>query len=158
MLIGSGGAARAIAFALGTVDPIPELQILGVEAGEREKLERDLRERTELAVSSGSLSEKTLEEAMAWAEVVVHATPVGMNPKAGQSLVPSDLIEPRHAVFDVVYNPLETRLLREAKVRGARTVPGLGMFVHQGAIQFELWTGLKPPLGVMYDTVKKALG
>jgi len=157
LLLGSGGAARAIAFALSALDPLPELRILGIEREERRKLSDDLARRTRLKPSEENLGPSSLEESMAWAQIVVHATPVGMTPKTDESLIPPELIRPEHTIFDVVYTPLETKLLKEAAQRGARTVPGLGMFVHQAAAQFELWTGKKAPVDLMTKVVTEAL-
>ena len=61
-------------------------------------------------------------------------------------------------VMDIIYNPIETRLLKIAKSRGCRTINGLGMFVHQGAEQFRLWTGMDPPYSVMFEAVEQSLG
>ena len=80
-----------------------------------------------------------------------------MTPKTEKSIIPAEQIGPSHAVFDVVYTPLETKLLRDAKAAGAKAVPGIGMFVHQAAIQFEMWTGQDAPVDVMTQTVLKAL-
>ena len=98
-----------------------------------------------------------MAEALAAAEIIIHATPIGMTPKTDASIVPADQIRPTHVVFDVVYTPLETKLLRDAKAAGAKAVPGIGMFVHQAAIQFEMWTGRDAPIDVMTQTVKEAL-
>ncbi len=157
LILGSGGAARALAFNLATLAPPPELRILGIEAGELERLAGDLRTRTDLPVRSEALNDRTLAAGMEEAELLVHATPVGMTPKTDACLVPPELIRSDQVVFDVVYTPLETQLLRNAKAAGARTVPGLGMFVHQAAIQFELWTGKQAPVNVMTETVLGAL-
>lgn len=157
LLLGSGGAARAIAFTLGTLDPAPQLEILGVVPAELETLAADLRNKTPLAVTTRPLDERALAEALAAAEVIIHATPIGMTPKTDASIIPADQIRPTHVVFDVVYTPLETRLLRDAKAAGAKAVPGIGMFVQQAAIQFEMWTGRDAPIDVMTQTVREAL-
>ena len=158
LLLGTGGAARALAFAAAALDPAPELRILGVERDEMERLARDLRAQTKLRLEAEPLGDETLERGMAWAEIVIHATPVGMTPKVDATLIPHRLIRPDQVIFDVVYTPLETRLLREARAAGARTVAGVGMFVQQAAIQFELWTGRDAPVDVMTETVIRALG
>jgi shikimate dehydrogenase len=157
LLLGSGGAARALAFTLATLSPLPTLRILGVDRAELGKLTGDLAGKTKLPLKSAELQEATLAPAMAEAEIVIHATPIGMAPKADESLVPKKLIRPGQVVFDVVYTPLETRLLADAAAAGARVVPGLGMFVHQAAIQFELWTGQEAPVDLMARTVTGAL-
>jgi len=157
LLLGSGGAARAIAFTLGTLDPSPQLEILGVVPAELETLGADLRSKTPMAVTTRSLDAGALTEALAAAEVIIHATPIGMTPKTEASIVPADQIRPTHVVFDVVYTPLETKLLRDAKAAGAKAVPGIGMFVQQAAIQFEMWTDRDAPIDVMTQTVREAL-
>ena len=157
LLLGSGGAARALAFTLATVEPLPSLTILGIEAPELDRLATDLGARTKLPLATGVMASDALRREMERAEIVVHATPVGMSPRVGESIVPADLFRPSQVVFDVVYTPFETRLLREAAARGAKTVPGLGMFIHQAAIQFELWTGKEAPVDVMTRTVTAAL-
>lgn len=158
LLLGSGGAARALAFTLSTLSPLPNVHILGIEADELNALAGDLTEKTDLPVESGELTEASVREHLMQADVVIHATPVGMTPKVDATVVPADAIRPEQAIFDVVYTPLETKLLREARAAGATAVPGLGMFVHQAAIQFELWTGQTAPIDLMTDTVKRALG
>ncbi len=158
LLLGSGGAARALAFTLATVDPLPVLRILGVDRTELGKLSDDLTRKSALPLKTDGLEAATLAPAVAEAEIVIHATPIGMAPKSEESLVPRGLLRPGQVVFDVVYTPLETRLLREAAAAGARAVPGLGMFVHQAAIQFELWTGREAPVDLMTRTVSEALG
>jgi len=94
---------------------------------------------------------------MAEADILIHSTPVGMSPHVDHSLVPPGLLRPDQVVFDVVYTPRETRLIRDAKNAGAKIVSGLDMFVNQAAIQFELWTGKKAPLDVMTRAVEEAL-
>ncbi|HRR55848.1 MAG TPA: shikimate dehydrogenase [Acidobacteriota bacterium] len=157
LLLGSGGAARAVAFALAALTPQPELVVLGIEADEVERLVGDLRERTGVQVSGKRLEPDILREAVTGSDILIHATPVGMAPRIRESVVPVELLQPGQVVFDLVYVPFETELLRAAKAAGAIAVPGLGMFVHQAAIQFELWTGQPAPLQVMEDTVKEIL-
>ena len=158
VLLGAGGAARAIAFAL--AEKGARLTILNRE--------QELDWAVELAGSVSSfsgrkvraleLSEPNLKAALAPADVVVNATSVGMRPNDGQSPVSRELLRQGLVVFDIVYNPVKTRLLSEAEQAGAITVNGLDMLVWQGALAFELWTGAKAPVGVMRDEVARALG
>ncbi len=74
-------------------------------------------------------------------QVLVNTTPVGMFPHAEQMPLDKKLLRPDLVVMDIIYNPLTTRLLSEAARTGCRTINGLSMFVYQGAVQFELWTG-----------------
>jgi shikimate dehydrogenase len=157
VLLGSGGAARALAFSLATLDPLPRLTILGVEPDELKGLAGDLARKTRLSPQAEDLRPATLDASLSDAEILIHATPIGMSPRVNESLVPAELLRPGLVVFDVVYTPLETRLLKDAAAAGATCVPGLGMFVHQAAIQFELWTGQKAPADVMTRTVSEAL-
>ncbi len=157
LLLGSGGAARAIAFSLATISPPPQLTILGVEPDELSSLEQDLSDRTPLSVVALPYSVQALGEASENSGLIINATPVGMTPNVDSSPFPGELIRAEHTVFDIVYTPFETKLLKDAKAAGARAIPGIGMFVQQAAIQFELWTGHPAPLDVMTGTVTEAL-
>jgi len=157
LLLGSGGAARALAFTLAAVSPRPRLRILGIDDRELSTLVRDLGDKTGLETERGRLEKETLRAAAAEAQIIIHATPVGMTPRTDESLLDPEFIRPEHTVFDVVYTPLETKLLKDARAAGAKTVAGLGMFIHQAAIQFELWTGRKAPISVMEKAVTEAL-
>jgi shikimate dehydrogenase len=156
LVLGSGGAARAVAFAIARDAAPASLEILGIVPPEREKLARDIAEKTGARVAHGGM--EALPRAMEAAEVVVQASPVGMHPKVDETLVPRSLLRPGLVVFDAVYTPLETRLLREAREAGAKTLRGVGMFVHQAAVQFELWTGRKAPVEAMEAVVLSKLG
>ncbi len=90
-------------------------------------------------------------------DVLIQTTPVGMFPHEDASPVPDDVFQKEMVVMDAIYNPLETRLLKTARARGCATISGLEMFIHQGAEQFYLWTGLNPPMDVMRAVVKNAL-
>jgi shikimate dehydrogenase len=152
LMLGSGGAARAIAFAL-AADPtgtgIAGLTILGIDEPERRGLVRDLRARTKLPVEDGPISQESLRRGIRDSAILVHCTPQGMHPNVGETCVPASLLSPHLTVLDIVYNPPETRLLREAKATGCRTIRGLEMFLHQAVAQFELWTQLAAPADVM---------
>jgi shikimate dehydrogenase len=80
-----------------------------------------------------------------------------MHPNRDQSLVPADLLRPELVVFDAVYNPRETRLLRAARAAGARVVEGVEMFLGQAVVQFELWTGHPAPAEVMRHVLEERL-
>ena len=91
------------------------------------------------------------------ANVLIQTTPVGMFPIESASPVPDDVFQEEMVVMDAIYNPLETRLLKSARAHGCAAISGLEMFIHQGAEQFRLWTGLDPHMDVMRTVVKKAL-
>lgn len=157
LMLGAGGAARSVAFTLVRCARPGKLSILDVDAKLLEGLSADLRGGTGTRIESGMLSEASLARAMGEADVVIHCTPVGMHPRAGASLVPAGLMRPGQAVFDIVYTPLETKLLADAGSRGLKVVSGVEMFLHQAALQFALFTGVDAPVDVMRRAVMEGL-
>jgi shikimate dehydrogenase len=100
-----------------------------------------------------------LPAAMAAAELLVNTTPVGMTPHADAPLpVPAPALHPRLFVYDLVYNPAETRLLAEARRQGARGANGIGMLAQQGALALEIWTGRPAPAALMEQVLRRSLG
>ena len=149
VVLGSGGAARAIAFALAAESGAEKLTLLGIEDVERTRLAQDIRSTTVVTVEDSYLDESTLRRVLPAAHILIHCTPVGMSPKVEATCVPALLLHPDLAVMDIVYNPLETRLLKDAKHVGCKTIPGLEMFLNQAVTQFELWTNQPAPVDVM---------
>ena len=149
VMLGSGGAARAIAFALGTVTGIERLTLLGIDSQERTALARDLQSKTGMTVQESLLDEGALRKILPDSHVLIHCTPMGMSPKTNETAVPTALLHTGLTVMDIVYNPRDTQLLKDAKARGCRTIPGLEMFLYQAAAQFELWTHHAAPADVM---------
>jgi shikimate dehydrogenase len=150
MIVGSGGAARAIAFALLDAG-VHSLRFRAVEPEQVAILTRDLN-----AARPGVVL--TLEaDAHENAQLLINASPVGMHPATDETPVPIDWLRKDLAVFDVVYNPLTTKLLATARERGCLTIDGVGMFAEQAALQFELFTGKEAPREIMHRTVRDAL-
>lgn len=149
VMMGSGGSARAIAFALAVESKADTLMLLGVDDKERVALARDLRAKTSVTVEEYSLDERALGRTVPDAQVLIHCTPVGMSPRADATCVPAVLLHPGLTVMDVVYNPRETKLLKEAKRSGCKTISGIEMFLNQAVAQFELWTNQSAPVEVM---------
>jgi shikimate dehydrogenase len=147
VLVGSGGAATAIA--LGLKRSGAKLVILNRTEEKAKRLAEMLD-----AEDSGSL--KKLNEVSS-ADILINATPVGMWPQTNQSLIPQSLLHNKLVVFDTVYNPKETRLLSEAREKGCTIVYGYKMFLYQAALQFELFTGRQPPLATMESALTQAL-
>jgi shikimate dehydrogenase len=108
-------------------------------------------------VSAKPLNRECLTETIEGADIIINATPLGMNPKIEETPVARELLNPGIFVFDLVYNPPETRLLKEAEAAGARTLTGVRMLVYQGAEAFRLWTGKEAPEELMMREVEKAL-
>jgi shikimate dehydrogenase len=149
VILGSGGAARAIAFALAAESGVGRLTLLGVDDKERALLAADVRSKTSYALDDFHLDEATLGRTLPRAQVLIHCTPIGMVPKVDNTCVPASLLHAGLAVMDIVYNPRETRLLKEAKRAGCKTIPGLEMFLNQAVTQFELWANQSAPVDVM---------
>ena len=154
VIIGSGGAARAIAFGLALHTPIAKLTILAIEENERRMLTENLREGAALAIDDHPLNAETLEPTLAQSHIMIHCTPVGMDPHTEQTCVPKHFLNPNLTVMDIVYNPLDTRLLKEAREAGCPTIRGVEMFLHQAVAQFELWTGQPAPVPVMRQVLE----
>lgn len=160
MILGSGGAARAVALAL--IDAGAELiYVVGRQPRKIDAMIVSLKKLTQPGTTltwaywdDGSYH-RTLREA----QLVVNCTPVGMagTEGASHSPVPGDLIQPESVVFDLVYNPQETPLLAEAKSRGAKPVSGLGMLVYQAAETFRLWTAQDADIATMFAAARGAL-
>lgn len=144
-VIGAGGAARAVAYGV-------------LSAGGQVCVFNRSREKGEaLAAELGTEFEPLDEFNAAHCEILVNTTPVGMTPQTEASPVDRALLRPGLVVMDIVYHPLKTRLLREAEAAGCMVIDGLSMFVHQGARQFELWTGVPAPTDIMRLAVEAEL-
>ena len=157
LLLGAGGAGRAAAFGL-CREGIRTLTIANRTLERAEDLVAAL-SREGPALSAISLEQGDIDEAVAGADLVVNATSVGMSHggAAGESPIDVGLIRPGTVVFDMVYTPLESRLVEGARSAGAVGVSGLWMLIYQGAAAFELWTGSKAPVEVMYEAGRSAL-
>jgi len=157
VILGAGGASRAISFIL--AERGSNLVILNrlLELDWAEELANRISEVFRKEVNALELNEENLTKVLEKANILVNATSVGMSPNIDETPVDSNLLKPGLIVFDIVYNPFKTRLLREAEKAGAKTISGLDMLVWQGALAFEKWTGLKAPVDIMKEEAIKAL-
>lgn len=155
VILGAGGAARAIVFTFAKL--ASKINILNRTFPKAKKLVEDVSKTAKILIIAKKLSYENLKETILEAELLVNTTSVGMYPKTEETIVPQELLHEKLTVFDAVYNPPETRLLREAKSIGAKTIDGIDMLVYQGAEAFEKWTGKKAPIQVMKKTVLKSL-
>ncbi len=158
VLIGAGGAARAAAYAL--ADDRADALTIANRTVERAVSLADEVRRTGVEVSAFGLSDPEFLSACGRADLIVNSTSVGMlhGPAEGESPIPADAISPGCVVYDMVYNPSDTPLLRDAAEMGARCVGGLPMLVYQGAAAWTRWTGREAPVEVMFGAAKRALG
>jgi shikimate dehydrogenase len=157
LILGSGGAARAIAFTLAQKTRLNQLAILDIDEMMLKGLINDLKEGTDVRLTAGLLDHNTLVASMKTADVIVHCTPIGMHPNEDVSLIPSTLFRPGQVVFDIVYTPLETKLLFEAGSHGLKVISGVDMFINQAVLQFEHFTGIDAPVQVMRQVVMEHL-
>ena len=145
ILVGAGGAARAIGFIL---------KQNGVKLTVANRTpERGRKLAQFLACPHIALD----APAFADADILIQATSVGMAPGVNDCPVPDHVLREGMLVMDIIYNPIQTRLLKTAESRGCLTINGLGMFIHQGAEQFRIWTGMDPPFRAMNGAVEQAL-
>jgi shikimate dehydrogenase len=156
VVLGAGGAARAVAFSL--LDGGARVTILNRDAGRAASLAGDVASLCGCRVAHGALVEGTLESLLSGAALLVNTTSVGMHPLENATPCLARLLRRNLAVCDIVYNPRETVLLRDAAACGAVTVDGVEMLVRQGAKAFELWTGIPAPVELMRAVVIRELG
>ncbi len=157
-ILGAGGAARAVAIGLAK-HGAQRIHIANRTAARTKELVASLKrakcmKRCELVSSTWGVVPPGA------ADLIVNTTTVGMKHSGteGQSPLLTQQLWPGLLVCDLVYNPQETPLLLMARHRGAQTLGGLPMLIYQGALAFEMWTGQKPPLDVMFAAARKALG
>jgi shikimate dehydrogenase len=154
VLLGAGGAAKALAATLAPL--VEQLIILNrteIKAKDLANILTNARSRVKGAI----LSETVLHYELPNTDVLINATSLGMYPRIDVTPVKQKYLHSDMTVFDIVYNPLKTRLLREAEAVGAHIVGGVKMLVYQGAQAFELWTGKEPPIDEMYRTMLRIL-
>ncbi len=149
LLLGAGGAARAIAFQLSGDGA--DVTIANRTIERAQSLARDVM-KVGKARASGF---EDLKEIIRDSDILINSTSVGMYPKITETIVTSDMMHNDLAVFDIVYNPHDTLLLKEARKAGAKTIDGVMMLVFQGAESFKIWTGRTPPVDIMEKAVRE---
>ena len=137
-VLGAGGAARAVVYGL-------------LKRGAKVKVFNRTKEKAvklakEFNCLSGDLNN---QEEIKNFDIIINTTSVGMKPLEKETPIPTEFISARQIVFDIVYVPFETKLLREAKKKGAKIIHGIEMLLHQGTAQFEIYTGHKAPEDIM---------
>jgi shikimate dehydrogenase len=147
LLLGAGGAAKAIAYQ--AAQDVEELVILNRTPENAKKLAEMLRKSFGVKVKGGTLSSEALKEELPTTDILVNATSVGMHPDVDSSPVLSDYLRSDLCVMDIIYNPLETKLVADAKAAGAKVVSGVEMLIYQGAVAFQIWTNCPAPIDVM---------
>jgi shikimate dehydrogenase len=154
VLLGAGGAAKAIAYQ--AAPDVKELVILNRTSEKARKLAEALKS-FGAKVKAGTLSSEVLKQELPTTDILVNSTSAGMHPEVDSSPVPSDLLHSNLSVMDIIYNPLATRLLKDAKSVGAKVVSGIEMLLYQGAVAFEIWTNCPAPVEVMREAALNEL-
>lgn len=145
MLLGAGGAARAVGHAASQAGASVHITSRTFERAQR-------------------LAEEIDGKAIDWkarhngeCQILINATPIGMHPAINESPIHVSYLQPELVVFDTVYTPENTRLIKEARARGCPVITGVEMFVRQAALQFQLFTGIVPDLDDMRETLRRAI-
>lgn len=149
LVLGAGGAARAVTY--GLLKNGAAVTIANRTAPKAVDLAAYIREHGDVFGTSMD----DLKEKVAIADVIINTTTVGMG--EDRTLVTAGMLNDKQVVFDLVYRPVETQLLKEAKLAGAKAIDGITMLVRQGAMSFEIWTGVKPPVDVMERSARDAV-
>jgi len=156
LFLGSGGVARSVAYILSqqankiVLTDIVERSALTVAQEIKQNMGVDI---------EGKLSKKSiLKEEIQKTDILINATPIGMHPKMNASPISKELLHEDLFVFDVIYNPLQTKLMKDAAKIGCKTLGGLDMLVNQGVLAFEWWTGKSPNTTLMRSKIIDFLG
>jgi shikimate dehydrogenase len=157
VVLGAGGASRAVSFIL--ADHGANLVILNrrLELDWAKELAGRISQTFHREVQALELHRENLKRELDKADILVNTTSVGMDPNTEVTPVDADLLGANLMVYDIIYNPIKTRLIKEAEAAGARIVSGIDMLVWQGAIAFEKWTGMKAPVALMKQEAIKLL-
>lgn len=151
LLLGAGGAARAIAFQLAA-----DGASVTIANRTEERAVALAKEVCRVGKARGAGLDE-LKNLIQKSDILINSTAVGMSPKISETIVTGDMMHSSLAVFDIVYNPVNTLLLQEARKAGAKTIDGVMMLVYQGAEAFRIWTGRTPPVDVMERAVRGKL-
>ncbi len=158
LLLGAGGSARAVAYGLSQSGA--RVHILARRPEQAEQLIADLRPfLRQNQLTSHPLSQLAQITPALTAPLIINSTPLGMTPRESSTPWPDDLPFPEQAIiYDLVYNPRQTRFMQQAEAAGCRAINGLGMLVQQGAAAFTLWTGAEPDTAVMAAAINQHSG
>jgi shikimate dehydrogenase len=154
LLIGAGGAAKAIAYY--AAQDVAELVILNRTLEKAGNIVEGLKSFSS-KVKAGILSFETLKNELQTTDILINATSVGMSPLVKRTPVPLDLLHSGLCVMDIIYNPIQTRLVKDAISVGAKVVTGIEMLIYQGAVAFEIWTKCPAPVDVMREAALNEL-
>ncbi|HEX2958050.1 MAG TPA: shikimate dehydrogenase [Chitinispirillaceae bacterium] len=145
VLLGNGGTARTLSIALALEKPVASITIAGRNSLKVKSLADEVYQVTGVKADSVSFDDERLESVLNRCSILVNCTNVGMHPDIDSTPLPKKYFRPEMTVFDAIYNPLETRFLREAREAGCKTLNGLLMLLYQGLAASKYWTGIEVP-------------
>ena len=156
VILGAGGASRAIAFQL-LLSGVDNLVIANRTVEKAGELKTDLVEKLDHEVRVSGLDENLTQE-LSDTAILINTTPVGMYPNVNEKpVVTAEMMHPDMVVNDIVYNPLKTGLLKEADKAGAKSISGIKMLMYQGVEAFKIWTGIEPPVEIFQRALMNEL-
>ncbi len=156
LMVGSGGVTRAISFIL--AEDVGRMVLTDIDEDRAINLAAEVKQKTGANVEGKLSTEDLLKQEIENTDILINCTPIGMYPKTDTSPVPKSLLHSSLFVFDVIYNPLETQLMKDAANKGCQTLGGLDMLVNQGVLAFEWWTGKSPNSSLMKHKIIDFLG
>ncbi len=156
LILGAGGATRALAYVM--AKDADKIVIANRTEKKAVNLAKEIKKNFSIKVKGKSNSNSVLKEESKKADILINTTPVGMYPNVEKSPIPMEFLHEDLIVYDVVYNPLETKLIKDATKKGCKTLGGLEMLVNQGALAFEWWTNKKPNINLMKNKIVEFLG
>lgn len=155
VLIGAGGAARAVAYAAHSLG-CKKLAIINRTRSKAKRLKNDFKEEFD---QINLLDEPgDMKNAVESSDIIINATPVGMFPETGKLPINIEYLKKGQFIMDLIYHPAETNFIKEAKQMGIKAVGGMPMFIYQAAESFKIWTGINPPQETMAAVVKDFFG
>ncbi len=157
VVLGAGGASRAVSIILAEANAL-SITLADIQEEKAKELSEYIDAYFEAECNFVKINSEDLQKAIDRADILVNSTPIGMRPKIDQSPLDEKIkLHPKLLVYDLVYNPSETKLLKAAKSAGSKTCSGLGMLVRQGALAFTIWTGKEAPINTMRKAAEEAL-
>ena len=156
LILGAGGAARALAYSM--AKNVKKIVIANRTEKRAINLAIELKKYSSTNIEGKYNSTSVLKEESKKADILINTTPIGMYPNVQLSPIPAEFLHEDLIVFDVVYNPLKTRLLKDASEKGCKTLGGVDMFVNQASLAFEWWTNKKPNTTLMKKKIIEFLG
>ncbi|MFX0070490.1 MAG: shikimate dehydrogenase, partial [Candidatus Hermodarchaeota archaeon] len=156
LFLGSGGVTRSIAYILS--EDANKIILTDIEENKAVAVANEIKKNMDANIEGKLANEKIIQAEIKQTDILINATPLGMHPKEEATPIDKKLLHDELFVFDVIYNPMETKLMKEAAEIGCKTLGGLNMLVNQGVIAFEWWTGKTPNSVLMKNKIIDFLG